>query len=59
VGGKCVIYIGVVSVVSQYNCVYYCDTCQILSTYKEAEGVGGRSSGRSHDTVVYVYMFRC
>jgi hypothetical protein len=22
--------IGVVSVVSQYNCVYYCDTCYIL-----------------------------
>jgi hypothetical protein len=25
----CIEYIGVVSVVSQYNCVYYCDTCYI------------------------------
>jgi hypothetical protein len=25
----CIICIGVVSVVNQYNCVYYCDTCYI------------------------------
>jgi hypothetical protein len=25
----CIEYIGVVIVVSQYNCVYYCDTCYI------------------------------
>jgi hypothetical protein len=27
-------YIGVVSVVSQYNCVYYCDTCYIHTIAK-------------------------
>jgi hypothetical protein len=27
--GVCIICIGVVSAVSQYNCVYYCDTCYI------------------------------
>jgi hypothetical protein len=26
----CIIIISVVSVVSQYKCVYYCDTCYIL-----------------------------
>jgi hypothetical protein len=32
----CVIIIGVVSVVSQYNCVYYCDTYIILYTHLDS-----------------------
>jgi hypothetical protein len=28
-GQVCVICIGVVGVVSQYNCIYYCDTCYL------------------------------
>jgi hypothetical protein len=39
----CVIIIGVVSVVSKYNCVYYCDTCE----GQHQGGAGHIRAGRS------------
>jgi hypothetical protein len=50
------IIIGVVSVISLYNCVYYCDTCQ------ECEDDGGQSSGpepAKKTLRMYVCMYVC
>jgi hypothetical protein len=44
-----IICIGVVSVVSQYNCVYYCNTCYIRYTYL------GRA--KSKWCVVYIVVY--